>query len=163
MQSKNLPNFRRLELLCPVSKTGVLPLFGKVRNSPPTLMFWVSLVFAGMKTRMPNESVHVNLSRNWKFQLHPLTSRNHYSWTVCWKRVCKYYLERYQSYLQLLCRMFLQNIYRLRSEDSFVMTAHSGQILYKSAKLNWKSCRFEIQPQSEKIMSHTYFLANLFL
>jgi hypothetical protein len=39
-------------------------------------MFWVSSVFAGMKTRTPNESVHVDLSRNWKFLQHPLTSES---------------------------------------------------------------------------------------
>jgi hypothetical protein len=163
MQSKNLPRFRRLELLHPVSKTGVLSLFGKVGKSLPTLMFWVSSVFDGMKTWTPNESVHVNLSRNWKFQLHPLTSRNHYSCTIYWKRVCKYSLERYQSYLQLLCRMFLRNLYLLRSTAIFVTTAHSGKILSKSAKLKWKGCRFDIQPQSEKIMSHTSVLTKWFL
>jgi hypothetical protein len=120
-------------------------------------MFWVSSVFAGMKTWTPNELVHVNLSRNWKFQLHPLTSRNHYSCTICQKRVCKYLLEMYQSCIQLLCSMFLRNLYHLRSAASFVMTAYSGQILSKRAKQNWKSCRFEMQPQSERIMSYTLF------
>jgi hypothetical protein len=161
--SKNLPSFHRLELLCPVSRSRVLPLSEKVGKSPPTLMFWVSSVFAGMKTWTPNELVHVNLSRNWKFQLHPLTSRNHYSCTICQKRVCKYLLEMYQSCIQLLCSMFLRNLYHLRSAASFVMTAYSGQILSKRAKLNWKSCRFEMQPQSERIMSYTSFMIQLFL
>jgi hypothetical protein len=157
MQSKNLPRFHRLNLLRLVSKTGVLPLFEKVGKSPPTLMFWVSSVFAGMKTRTPNEAVHVDLSRNWKFQLHLLNSINHYSWTICRKRVCKYSLERYKSYLHLLCRIFLRNLYGLRSAASFVTTAHSRQILSKGAKLKWKSCRFDIQPQSERIMSYASF------
>jgi hypothetical protein len=108
------------------------------------------MLIAGMKTQTPNESVHVNLPRTLEFPASPLTFRYHYSWTICRMMVCKYSLKRYQRYIQFLCRMFLRNLYCLRSAASFVMTAHSGQILSKSAKLNWKSCQFEIHPQSEK-------------
>jgi hypothetical protein len=73
---------------------------------------------------------------NWKFQQHPLTSRDHFSWTICRIRVCKYLLEMYHSYLQLLCSTLLLNLHHLRSASVLAIITHSGQILSKSVKLN---------------------------
>jgi hypothetical protein len=46
---------------------------------------------------------------------------------------------------------------------TLAMITHSGLILSKKVQLNRKICRFESQPEQEKIGSHTYFLNKLFL
>jgi hypothetical protein len=52
--------------------------------------------------------------------------------------VCKYSLERYQSYLQLLCSMFFLNLYRLEADLSLAMTARSGHIMSQKGKIEPK-------------------------
>jgi hypothetical protein len=84
--------------------------------------------------------------QSWHSHPHWLTSRDHYSWTICRMRVYKYSLERHRSYLQLLWSIYFRNMYHLKSAASFVTTAHSGQILSKRAKPNWNICRLRFSP-----------------
>jgi hypothetical protein len=103
-----------------------------------------------MKAQTSNRSATTICPENWQFQQQPLTSRDHYSWTLCQIRVCKYSLERYRSSLQLWCSIFLRNLYRLRLSDSYVMTAHSEQILSKRVKRNRNMCRLNLSPNLKR-------------
>jgi hypothetical protein len=116
-----------------------------------------------MKAQTSIQSATPICPENCKFQQHHLTSRGDYSWAICCMRVCKYSLERCRSYLQLLCSIFFLNLYRLRSALSLAMTAHSGLILSQKGKTEPKDLPLWNSAQSEKIMSHTLFLIQLFL
>jgi hypothetical protein len=133
-----------------MSNSGAIPLLGKVRKFSIFVVFWYSLVSTGMKAQTPKWIGYVDLSRDWNFQQYPLTSRNDYSSTIWWKRVCKYSLERYQRYLQLLYKALFLNLYHLRSAASFITTAHSGQIPSKRVKRNWNMCRLKFSPNLKR-------------
>jgi hypothetical protein len=46
--------------------------------------------------------------------------------------------------------MFFLNLYHLGSAASFVLTAHSGQIISKSVKRNWSMCRLKFSPRLKR-------------
>jgi hypothetical protein len=119
-----------------------------------------SLVSAGMKAQTPKWISFAGLFRKLEIQAAPLTSRDHYSWTICRKRVCKYPLEMYQSYLQLWCRMFLLNLYNLRSAASFASTSHLGRIPPKRVKRNWNMCHLKFSPNLKRSWAITHFWPN---
>jgi hypothetical protein len=64
-----------------------------------------------MKAQTSIESATPIYPENWNVPAAPLTFRDHYSGPIWQIRACKYLLERYQSYLQLLCRLFCLNLY----------------------------------------------------
>jgi hypothetical protein len=83
-----LPSFCDLEFLHPISKSGAIPLLGKVGKLPMFVVFGASSVSARIQAQPSNRSATLIFPKNWKFQQHPLTSRDHYFRTNCRMRAC---------------------------------------------------------------------------
>jgi hypothetical protein len=80
----------------------------------------------------------------------PPTFRDHNSWTIDCMRVCLYFLERSQNYLQPSCWLFSLNLHQFRLIWIIEIIAGSKQNLSQKGKSELKHAPLEIQPNLKR-------------